>query len=84
MTATQIRTALLELGATLAQAENAQYSYDAIIPVIAKQGRVVITVIGTSLFNQAKNKTVSEAIFTATPAQLCEALLRATGKWVEE
>lgn len=45
-------------------------SYDAIIPLIQKQDIEVILQLDIAL--------------KSTPAQLCEALLRATGKWVED
>lgn len=56
-------------------------SRDAICGVIEKHGQIVMTEIGMYLFEQSRTKTVSEAIFTATPAMLCEALLRVTNKW---
>lgn len=54
-------------------------SYDAIIPLIQKQP------------NDVKEKTQDwlcgkQGLYlfvSVTPAQLCEALLRATGKWIE-
>jgi len=55
-------------------------SYDAIIPLIQKQS------IGKrwDVHNQLIKLTLQSPSWTeATPAQLCEALLRATGKWKE-
>jgi len=57
-------------------------SYDAIIPLIQK----CISWPGFKNefhcgFNY--NKFSIAEVFTATPPQLCEALLRATGKWTE-
>lgn len=43
-------------------------SYDAIIPVIQKQPRTV-------------RESMAPISFMSTPAQLCELLLAATGKW---
>lgn len=69
-------------------------SYDAIIPVIQKQQetnldvRYAISYVLQSLrfgFN-SKNLDHAEAtdlLLCASPSQLCEALLRATGKWIE-
>jgi len=51
-------------------------SYDAIIPLIQKQTREV-RVAMTQTFPRG---FVS---FMTTPAQLAEALLRATGRWIE-
>ena len=56
-------------------------SYDAIIPLIQRhqrQGRKMALKITGELWNM---KLVF--LFQATPSQLCEALLRATGKWKE-
>lgn len=49
-------------------------SYDAIIPLIQRLGKDV----GGRVW-----VLVAELNLTYTPAQLCEALLRATGKWIE-
>jgi hypothetical protein len=56
-----------------------QVSYDDILPLIHKQSfeiRGQILVMLKTLFN---------CFYTidASPSQLCEALLRATGKWIE-
>jgi hypothetical protein len=61
-------------------------SYDAIIPVIEKHLRN--GGYGDSHTIDAFDSTfgspcIWQDILTATPAQLCEALLRATGKWEE-
>jgi len=46
-------------------------SYDAIIPLIQKQSPETVNAV-VEYF---------PSLINATPAQLCEALLRATGKW---
>lgn len=53
-------------------------SRDAIISVIEKQGEGVSETVKEFLIKQNVRPT-----FLATPPQLCEALLRATGKWIE-
>lgn len=72
-------------------------SYDAIIPVIEKQysniQRILIFELQIGLHNfwkhAGKDTTQFDeiswmvAILQATPQQLCEALLRATGRWTE-
>lgn len=51
-------------------------SYDAILPLIQKQdGNMRLC-----MFNQYFQDV---GVYKETPAQLCEALLRATGKWKE-
>jgi hypothetical protein len=50
-------------------------SRDAIVPVIEKQTDDIKGEISDWLMTRA------EWLITATPPQLCEALLRATGKW---
>lgn len=69
-------------------------SYDAIIPLIQKQEWDVKCEVAIQL-RIAKQKTLvmvptmdnlegwCVVMLCATPAQLCEALLRATGKWKE-
>ncbi len=58
-------------------------SYEAIIPLIQRQDVPTITRISLKL-SIAQNETAKAyAWLKATPAQLCEALLRATGKWIE-
>lgn len=51
------------------------HSYDAIIPLIQKQPRMVIDSVWSLLSDDMIEK------WQETPAQLSEALLRATGKW---
>ncbi len=65
-------------------------SYNAIIPLIQKQPKDVqldFMVCLLNLLNLEVNDMVScwslMKLLQATPAQLCEALLRATGKWIE-
>jgi hypothetical protein len=54
-------------------------SYDAIIPLIQKQSDVVkFRVLDSPDF-----MFICMRIINTTPAQLSEALLRATGKWIE-
>ncbi len=53
-------------------------SRDAIIPVIERQGNIQL--IESSCVMKYKLRSILEA----TPAQLCETLLRATNKWIEE
>jgi len=56
-------------------------SYDAIIPLIQKQKYSVVAFIHDELCNMNDTKYF---LGSATPAQLCEALLRATNKWNED
>jgi hypothetical protein len=55
-------------------------SYDAIIPLIQKQSE--LTKVNTWDWLRYR-LTKHVCPFDYTPAQLCEALLRATGKWKE-
>jgi len=55
-------------------------SYDAIIPLIQKQTQNISNRIYLSILERQE---YGMHIFSATPAQLCEALLRSTGKWTE-
>ena len=52
-------------------------SYDAIIPLIQKLGKVGAVSVHVCTWGQCTYT------MNATPSQLCEALLRATGKWKE-
>lgn len=52
-------------------------SYDAIIPLIQKQPYEVKC-------NMWNHLDAESDLWDATPQQLCEALLRATNKWIEE
>ena len=54
-------------------------SYDAIIPLIQRQARSIKAFVERECFNRIN----STCLFDSSPTQLCEALLRATGKWVE-
>lgn len=64
-------------------------SRDAIIPVIEKQKnniKIVFSVALSEVTNALDCETLAEEqlrMILATPRQLCEALLRATGKWKE-
>jgi hypothetical protein len=62
-------------------------SYDAIIPLIQKLWKADVCLSGdftSSLKKVREWHTISlMEMLTATPSQLCEALLRATGKWTE-
>lgn len=68
-------------------------NYDAIIPLIQKQKDndrlevgIQLAIMRRKLFGYPTQDNVERWIIvalTATPAQLCEALLRATGKWKE-
>jgi hypothetical protein len=64
-------------------------SYDAIIPLIQKLGKMdAISFVGWLIvtkfdFNFGIDESAAFELITATPSQLCEALLRATGKWKE-
>ena len=55
-------------------------SYDAIIPLIQKQSYSIIGNIHDILCTTNDTKYF---LRNCSPAQLCEALLRATGKWKE-
>jgi len=65
-------------------------SRDAIVPVIEKQGHETkIDVINKlaemlGIDSDWSEQGASLAILEASPSQLCEALLRATGKWVTD
>ncbi len=62
-------------------------SYDAILPLIQKQTeKVQWNVFNHIVANGPKHFTLDNTLklIRATPLQLCEALLRATGKWEEE
>ena len=52
-------------------------SYDAIIMVIQKQDWKVSNEVECWILGEVND------FFKATPRQLCEALLRTTGKWIE-
>lgn len=54
-------------------------SYDAIIPLIQKQSQEVKSKVSVMI----GLKHDWSAWLSKTPSQLCEALLRATGKWKE-
>lgn len=64
-------------------------SYDAIIPLIQKQGSETLFAmyswLRSNAFVEAGNPSYLPVLIIAfsLPAQLCEALLRATGKWIE-
>jgi len=59
---------------------NYQCSYDAILPLIQKQDLTSLRLVCEYLI---ANYGQFGAITRTSPAQLCEALLRATGKWTE-
>ena len=63
--------------------ENYLASYDAIMPLIQKQSRAVRSEIFNSFDTDAGWTSQAIEMMLATPAQLCEALLRSTGKWKE-
>lgn len=65
-------------GATYQQLPGYLTSYDAIIPLIQKQDEETQRLLARRLGCSAYRIPIS-----VTPAQLCEALLRATGKWKE-
>ena len=70
---------------------NYLHSYNAIIPLIQKQSFIGLTQFVDFLCNEILDDHYDGSdhisqpdtgmLFKATPAQLCEALLRATGKW---
>lgn len=57
------------------------HSYDAIVPLLQKQVKSLD--ISDKFFGEIEQPTgcTGEDLLSRTPAQLCEALLRATGKW---
>lgn len=55
-------------------------SRDAVVPVIEKQSRLIQDAVVDELHRIPAGKCPYAEF--ATPSQLCEALLRATGKWV--
>ena len=57
------------------------YYYDHIIPLIQKQPHHVIADIYDGAMRDKGWTDGVVRLFNYTPAQLCEALLRATGKW---
>lgn len=70
------------VGTTIYKPEPPPYltSYDAIIPLIQKQSEDMVEIVHYELLRLLATHYL---ILLATPAQLCEALLRATGKWKE-
>ncbi len=52
-------------------------SYDAIIPLIQKQNHAIKMDVQFSIIN---NELLHDC-YSATPSQLCKALLRAVGEW---
>lgn len=58
-------------------------SRDAIMPVIEKQNEDVKTKIVVRLATDIDGSWITDRVLFATPSQLCEALLRATGKWID-
>jgi hypothetical protein len=57
---------------------------DAIVPVIEKQDYTTrVEIVAWFKKQSQSNLSCALDILKATPPQLCEALLRATGKWVE-
>lgn len=58
-------------------------SYNAIIPLIQKQDSRILREVGHRLLKDCCGNFGEIAMqgIQRTPAQLCEALLRATGKW---
>lgn len=59
-------------------------SYDTIIPLIQKQSKKVRDKVRYNLSHGCSDLDEHfDKMLTCTRAQLCEALLRATGKWVE-
>jgi hypothetical protein len=57
-------------------------SYDAIIPLIQKQPLIVKQSVAVC-FMKDGGWSVGDDLISATPSQLCEAVLRTTGKWKE-
>jgi len=68
------------LGRELKPVPDYLHSYDAIIPLIQRQNentkRLFVAWLITML-------NAGQFQWDATPAQICEALLRATGKWID-
>jgi len=58
-------------------------SYDAIIPLIQKQDKATQTRMVVAMTVAQNNTARFFDFLNRTPAQLGEALLRATGKWIE-
>ncbi len=57
-------------------------SRDAIVPVIEKLGAADQRIVAFKLIGCAGSfEEIARQAMLATPSQLCEALLRATGKW---
>ena len=59
------------------------HSRDAIVPVIEKQTKEILYRIVDFLCVSSDTYTTAIAVLLAPPELLCEALLRATGKWKE-
>lgn len=57
-------------------------SYDAIIPLIQRQTTKTHMLMFEIMCRRIHAESY-EVWFESTPSQLCEALLRSTGKWVE-
>jgi hypothetical protein len=65
-------------------------SYDAILPLVQKQQNIVVEQVICHCLDLGGHEPETKVcgmdligLFRMTPAQLCEALLRATGKWKE-
>lgn len=62
-------------------------SYDAIIPLIQKQdliiGKHMMQIMHRMVSGSGNHHVKDFYLFLLSPSQLCEALLRATGKWTE-
>jgi hypothetical protein len=60
-------------------------SRDAIVPVIEKNypDKIAASLVQVLQNSPGCNRVTNAWIMTATPSQLCEALLRATGKWID-
>jgi hypothetical protein len=57
-------------------------SYDAIIPVIQKQGNEIAKALVLEIVDGSELADYTGLrLFHSSPTELCEALLRATGKW---
>jgi hypothetical protein len=63
------------------QCKQERASRDAIVPVIEKQVKNCPTFYSPFLIALAEGKKTPIEMILATPRQLCEALLRAMGKW---
>ena len=69
-------------GSIICGAKDYLTSYDAVIPVIQKQGNEIAKALVLEIVDGSELADYTGLrLFHSSPTELCEALLRATGKW---